>query len=344
MQPVFVTGGAGYIGSHICKALRRQSYLPVTLDNLSQGHAALVRWGPLEQGDVRDTAWLRDMLRRYAPGAVIHCAGLISVSESTSNPALYYSHNVGGTLSLLDAMVAEGTKPLIFSSSCAVHGQPETVPVREDAPCRPLSPYGRSKWIAEQAIADYAAAYGISYANLRYFNAAGGDPDGETGEMHQPETHAVPLAVEAAIRNTPFMLFGTDYPTPDGTAMRDYVHVSDLATAHVMTVQYLQSGGASCTLNIGSGQGTSVRQLIDAVAGIAGRKLTVQEKARRPGDPAMLVADPALARATLGFSPAISDIRSIAKTAWQWYAALDGHALPEGARAHEMQRSHYTAT
>lgn len=319
---IIVTGGAGYIGSHICKVIAARGDVPVVLDNLSHGHEELAKFGPLHVGDVSDVDWVRAQLSRYGASSVIHCAAYTSVNESLINPAMYYCNNVIGTLALLNAMVAEGVKQLIFSSTCAVHGYPETVPMREEDPCRPITPYGRSKWMMEQVIADYADAYGMKFVNLRYFNAAGADPEGECGEWHEPETHAIPLAIMAAFAGKPFKLFGTDYPTPDGSCVRDYIHVTDLAEAHARAVEYLHEGGASETMNIGTGVGTSVREVVRAVGQAAGLRLTVEECPRRAGDPPELVADASKARALLNFIPVNSSIDFIAETAVEWHKRM----------------------
>lgn len=319
-EHVIVTGGAGYIGSHICKALAGRGKVPVVLDNLTHGHEELVKFGPLEVGDISDVDWVRTMLSRYRAQTVVHCAAYTSVNESLVNPAIYYCNNIIGTLSLLNAMVAEGVKQLIFSSTCAVHGYPEHIPIREREPCRPITPYGRSKWMMEQAIADYADAYGMRFMNLRYFNAAGADPAGECGEWHEPETHAIPLAIMAALSGKAFKLFGTDYNTPDGTAVRDYIHVTDLAEAHVLAAEYLAEGGQSDTLNVGTGMGTSVREIIQAVGHAARVRLNVEECPRRAGDPPELVADVSRIQSLLNFRPLYSSIESIAETAVRWHS------------------------
>ncbi len=322
MTSVLVTGGAGYIGSHVCKALFQRGIDPVTLDNLTRGHELLAKFGPLEVGDISDVDWVRKLIQRYNPAAVIHCAAYTSVTESLVNPATYYCNNVIGTLSLLNAMVAEGLRKLVFSSSAAVYGQPEHMPIREEDPCRPITPYGRSKWIMEQVISDYADAYGMRCVSLRYFNAAGADPHGEIGELHDPETHAVPLAIMAALEGRAFKIFGTDYPTADGTCLRDYVHVTDLADAHLAALAYLEDGGPSAAFNVGTGNGTSVKELVDTVSLVAGKKLAVEEAPRRPGDPAELVADASRVRSALQFNPSLSTIDAIVETAWKWHKSV----------------------
>lgn len=316
--PVVVTGGAGYIGSHICKALSQAGFLPVSIDNLSRGHAALVRFGPLEQIDILDTEAVSAALSRYQPAAVIHCAGCIAIGESTADPALYYRQNVTGTLQLLQAMQDAGVNKIIFSSSCAVHGLPETQPIREDAPYAPISPYGNTKMMAELAIRDYASAYGLHYLVFRYFNACGADPDGEIGECHEPETHLIPLAIQAVLSGKPLHLFGTDYPTPDGTAIRDYIHVSDIAEAHLLGLNYMLEGGASDIFNIGQGLGHSVREIIEATAQVTGRDVPTHVASRRAGDTSVLLADTAKICEKLGFAARHSTLHAIISSAYHW--------------------------
>ena len=254
---VLVTGGAGYIGSHACKALSHAGHQPVVLDNLSTGHAEAVRWGPLEVCDLRDGRRLAAVFKGHRPEAVMHFAALAYVGESMRRPAEYYETNVAGTIGLLQAMVDHDASQIVFSSSCAIYGAPETLPIDEATPSRPINPYGFTKLVCEQMLADYARAYRLRWVALRYFNAAGADPGGELAEDHDPETHVLPLAIQAALGGGEFKLFGEDYPTPDGTAVRDYVHVSDLADAHVRALAYLGRGGASCALNLASGAGST---------------------------------------------------------------------------------------
>ncbi|MEA1937804.1 MAG: UDP-glucose 4-epimerase GalE [Pseudomonadota bacterium] len=317
---ILVTGGAGYIGSHTCKALAKAGYSPVVFDNLDQGHDWAVRWGKLEVGDLKDPARLDAVFAAHNPTAVLHFAALASVGESVTDPALYYQNNVAGTLNLLEAMRAHGCDRLIFSSTCAVHGILESMPIREDMPCAPINPYGRSKRMIEEMLADYKDAYSLNWIALRYFNACGADPDGETGEAHDPETHLIPRALMAATLDIESLdLFGTDYPTPDGTAIRDYIHVTDLADAHVAALADLMAGGASGPINIGTGKGISVREIIDAARRVTGKEVPVIEKPRRVGDPSQLFADPSLARVRLGFNPKMSDPDTIIATAWNWH-------------------------
>lgn len=319
MSNVLVTGGAGYIGSHACKALAAAGYQPVVFDNLSGGHREAVRWGPLEIGDVTDTDALVSVMERHRIESVMHFAAYISVGESIVEPSRYYRNNFGGTLSLLAAMTMREVRNLVFSSTAAVYGIPDEVPVPEAAPTVPINPYGWSKLASEQAIADHAVAHGLRFAALRYFNASGADPDGEVGEAHDPETHLIPLALEAAKGGAPLSMFGDNYPTPDGTCVRDYIHVSDLADAHVAALAHLERGRDSARLNLGTGAGLSVRQILDSVERVTGRTVPVTLCPRRPGDPPSLVAAADRARDLLGWSPRRSDVDTIVATAWDWH-------------------------
>ena len=318
-QPILVTGGAGYVGSHACKALAQAGYRPVVYDNLSRGHREAVRWGPLVEGDLRDSARLAAAFRTHRVAAVMHFAAFAYVGESVADPAAYYANNVGGTISLLAQMRNAGVDRLVFSSTCAIYGVPQTVPIREDARVAPVNPYGETKLAVERMLHAYSAAYGLRYAALRYFNAAGADPDGEIGENHEPETHLIPLVLRAALgRGGPIEIYGADYPTPDGTAVRDYIHVTDLADAHVRALADLAAGGDSVALNLGTGSGASVREVIAAVERVAGRPVPRRQAARRPGDPPQLVADAALAAARLRWRPRHSDLEMIIRTALAW--------------------------
>ena len=318
-MPVLVTGGAGYIGSHACKALARAGHQPVVFDNLSRGHAIAVKWGPLIQGDLRDTALLRETLRTHRIKAVMHFAAFAYVGESAENPGLYYDNNVGGMTSLLAAMQVENVGQLVFSSSCATYGTPTSLPITEDAPQAPINPYGRTKLICEWMLRDAAAAHGLRYAALRYFNAAGADPDGEIGERHDPETRIIPLALLAADGQAELQIFGTDYPTPDGTCIRDYVHVDDLARAHVLALDYLDNGGESVALNIGTGCGQSVWDVVDSVERVTGRRVVRSVAQRRAGDPAELTADPSRAQQVLGFRARYTSLDDIVAHAAPWF-------------------------
>jgi UDP-arabinose 4-epimerase len=315
-----VTGGAGYIGSHACKALARAGYRPVTYDSLELGHREAVRWGPLVEADLADSARVADTLKRFDIAAVMHFAGLISVGESVTNPGRYFRSNVMNTLVLLEAMQAQGLGRIVFSSTAAVYGLPDVELIPEDAAQRPVNPYGESKLMVERMLQWYGSAHGFTHATLRYFNAAGADPEGEIGEDHQPETHLIPLVLEAALGNRAQIdVFGTDYATPDGTAIRDFIHVQDLAEAHVKALDRLLGGGLSLTLNLGTGVGHTVREVIAAAERITGHRIPRREGPRRPGDPPVLVADASRAREVLGWTPGLSDLDTIIKTAWAWH-------------------------
>ena len=316
---ILVTGGAGYVGSHACKALADAGYRPVVFDNLARGHREAVRWGPLVEGDLHDAARVAAALRDHDVTAVMHFAAFAYVGESVGDPETYYRNNVGGTLALLEAMRRAGVGTIVFSSTCAVYGVPDRLPISETTPKAPLNPYGETKLAIERALHWYAGAYGMRFAALRYFNAAGADPGGEIGEDHDPETHLIPRVLRAALgTGDPVEVYGTDYPTADGTAIRDYIHVADLGEAHVRALDHLGAGGENGAMNLGTGQGCSVRQVIAAVERIAGRPVSFRETARRPGDPPELVADPGLARTRLGWQPRHSDLDTIIQTALAW--------------------------
>ncbi len=328
---ILVTGGAGYIGSHACKALAKAGYTPIAYDNLVYGHREAVRWGPLVEGDLADAKLLADTLSRFDVAAVIHFAAFAYVGESMVKPQLYFHNNVVNTLTLLDAMLAAKLRHIVFSSSCATYGTPARVPITEDTPQNPVNPYGESKLICERAIHWYGEAHGMTYAALRYFNASGADPEGEIGEAHDPETHLVPLVLATALgRRAQIDIYGTDYPTPDGSAVRDYIHVQDLAEAHVAALARLLGGGTSLAVNLGTGAGHSVREVIDAAERITGRRIARREMPRRAGDPPVLVADVARAKELLGWSARLSDLDSILATAWAWHVATDGAARAAG--------------
>jgi UDP-glucose-4-epimerase GalE len=319
MTRILVTGGAGYVGSHCCKALAEAGFEPVVFDNLSMGHEGAVRWGPMIKGDMRDAEALRAAIAETRPEAVLHFAALALVGESTGHPERYYAVNVGGTLNLLEAMRLGGVPRIVFSSTCAVYGEPERVPITEDLPLRPISPYGASKLACEWMMDDFDRAHAIRSLRLRYFNAAGADPAAQIGEWHEPETHLIPLVLDAAIGlRRSISIFGTDYPTADGTAVRDYIHVMDLAAAHVAALRHLLGGGASAAVNLGTGHGASVREVIDSVEAVTGRKVAAQESPRRAGDPPVLVADPARAAALLNWRAA-ADLATIVEDAWRWH-------------------------
>jgi len=318
MTPILVTGGAGFIGSHTCKALRAAGFDPISYDSLERGNPEAVQWGALEIGALADGGRLREVLARCRPAAVVHFAAFAYVGESSVNPSLYYQNNVGGTVALLDAMRDCGVDKIVFSSSCAVYGVPAATPITEDVPCAPVNPYGATKLFCEQILKDCAAAFPLNFIALRYFNAAGADPDGAIGECHVPETHAIPLLLEAAAGGRGFTIFGDDYPTADGTCVRDYIHVSDLADAHVRALRALLDGADNSALNLGTGRGWSVRELVAAVREVTGRDVPVQSGPRRPGDPPALIADPTLARAKLGWRPVYGELATQVSHAWAW--------------------------
>ena len=331
-KAILVTGGAGYIGSHACKALARAGYTPVAFDNLVYGHREAVRWGPLIEGDLADRPLVAQTLRRFEIAAVMHFAAYAYVGESMTKPELYFRNNVVNSLGLLESMNEAGIRRIVFSSTCATYGIPETVPIRETLPQRPVNPYGESKLMIERALHWHGVAHGLAHVALRYFNAAGADPEGETGEHHDPETHLIPLVLDAALgRRAQIDIYGTDYATPDGTAIRDYIHVTDLAAAHVQALDYLERGGASIALNLATGQGHSVREVIAAAERIAGRRIPQRAVARRPGDPPCLVADATLANRTLGWTPRVSDLDTIIATAWAWHRRRVAGAGPAAA-------------
>jgi UDP-arabinose 4-epimerase len=319
-QAVLVTGGAGYIGAHACKALAGAGFRPVVFDNLSRGRREAVRWGPLVEADLADRPRLCAALVEHRVAAVMHFAAYAYVGESVADPALYYRNNLGGTLSLLEAMRETGVGEIVFSSTCATYGIPDRVPIREDAPQRPVNPYGETKLAIERALHWYGKAYAMRSVSLRYFNAAGADPQGEIGECHEPETHLVPLVLQAALGQRPHIeIYGTDYPTPDGTAIRDYVHVGDLAIAHLRALERLRAGGDSAAVNLGTGRGHSVREVIAAAEAASGRKVPSRAAPRRPGDPAALVADPSLAAEILDWRPQLSDLDTLIRTSLAWH-------------------------
>jgi UDP-glucose-4-epimerase GalE len=339
---ILVTGGSGYIGSHTCKALSARGWTPVVLDDLDRGHRAAVRWGPLYVGDIADTSLLRHILREHDIKALVHFAAYAYVGESMQEPEKYFLNNVAKSMSMLSTALAGGVKHVVFSSTCATYGMPEQMPIRESQPQRPVNPYGESKVAVERMLHWLGATRGLGWMALRYFNAAGADPDGEIGEDHDPEPHLVPRVIQAALgRLSQVDIFGTDYATPDGTAVRDYIHVTDLADAHVRALLYLMRGGESMAVNLGTGSGHSVREVVNAVQRRTGLRVPVREAPRRAGDPPVLVADPALARRVLDWTPRHSSLDEIVDTAWRWQAArtarpaADPVAAPasNGARA-----------
>ncbi len=320
MKPsVLVTGGAGYVGSHACKALHNAGYMPVTFDSLERGHRRAVQWGPLEVGWLHDRKRLDEVLRRYEPVAALHFAAYAYVGESMTDPGKYYWNNVAGSLSLLEALRFARVAKVVFSSTCSTFGIPDIVPITEDCPQRPINAYGASKLMVERILADYDQTHGVKSVSLRYFNAAGADPEAEIGEDHDPETHLIPLALEAAMGRIPSVtVFGSDYPTADGTCIRDYVHVADLANAHVRALKYLDAGGATCCLNLGTGKGWSVTDVIKAAMEVSGHPIKTINGQRRAGDPPALVADAARAMQLLGWAPQYPHIKQQVEHAWQW--------------------------
>ena len=316
---VLVTGGAGYIGSHTCKALALSGFQPVVFDNLSTGHRTAVKWGPLVVGDLADPQALDRVFAEHRPQAVLHFAAKALVIESMRDPSLYYHNNTVGTLNLLEAMRRHQVGQIVFSSTCAVYGNPIRLPLDETHPLAPISPYGRSKWMVEEILRDYESAYGLRGVCLRYFNAAGADLDGELGENHTPETHLIPSLLLAALgRREPLVIYGDDFATRDGTAIRDYIHVSDLADAHVAALRYLQRGGAGTAINLGTGRGTSIREVLDSALRI-GCPIPHRFDARRPGEPAELTAQAARAQELLSWTPQHTLDTSL-ETAWRWFS------------------------
>lgn len=321
---ILICGGAGYIGSNINKMLSQQGYQTVVFDNLIYGHRELAKGGEFVQGDLNDYSAIDAVFKRWKIDAVFHFAAYAYVGESVKDPAKYYRNNVTCTLNLLDAMRANGCNRIIFSSTCATYGVPPQVPITEDMPQNPINPYGATKLMVERIFKDYAAAYGLQFVVLRYFNAAGADPDGEIGEWHIPETHLIPLVLDAAAGKRPSIkVFGTDYPTRDGTCIRDYIHVYDLADAHLRALHYLEQGNLSDFFNLGNTLGTSVLEVIEAVKKVTGRSFKVEYSARRPGDPAELVGDSAKAQRVLGWVPRYPEIETIVAHAWNWYCKLN---------------------
>jgi UDP-arabinose 4-epimerase len=324
MTPILVTGGAGFIGSHTCKALRGAGFAPIAYDNLSRGNAEAVRWGDLVVGDLADRSLLRETLKNYRPAAVVHFAAFAYVGESNQDPLLYYRNNVGGTVELLEAMRECHVRHIVFSSSCAVYGAPSIVPIPEQSALNPINPYGVSKMICERMLRDCATAFPLTWIALRYFNAAGADPEGEIGECHVPETHVIPLLLDsAANKSETFTIYGKDYSTADGTCIRDYIHVTDLAEAHICALRMLLQGGESAAINIGTGRGWSVLELVEIAAVVTGIRIPTKIGARRAGDPPVLVSDPAVARQRLKWTPRYPDVMQQMAHAWAWRQRAD---------------------
>ena len=320
---ILVTGGAGYIGSHCCKELSKKGFQPVTIDNLVYGHKDFVRWGEFFEGDVGDPAHLKKCLAQYKIDAVMHFAAYAYVGESVEDPVKYYENNLCNTIQLLHAVLDNNIRYVVFSSTCATYGHPQKTPIDEDHPLNPINPYGKTKRMIEEILQDYHNAYGLKYISLRYFNAAGADPDTEVGEDHDPETHLIPLVLDAAIgKRKGIKVFGTDYETPDGTCIRDYIHVTDLAQAHILALQQLMGGADSSVYNLGNGQGFSVLEVIERARKITGKNIVVENSDRRPGDPPVLIASNAKAVKELGWKPQYADIDDIIGTAWEWHKKI----------------------
>ncbi len=317
---ILVTGGAGYIGSHINKLLAHEGYETVVFDNLIYGHREAVKWGTLIEGDLKNIDQIEAVFEKYPIEAVFHFAAYAYVGESVAEPEKYYYNNIGCTLNLLKAMRKYGCDKIIFSSSCATYGEPAQMPITEDMHQNPINPYGFTKYAVERIFKDYERAYGLRYVVLRYFNAAGADPEGEIGEAHDPETHIIPLILDAASGKRPNVkVFGTDYPTRDGSCIRDYIHVSDLATAHLLALRHLEAGKPSQFLNLGNTKGTSVLELIEAAKRVTGKDIPVELSERRPGDPAILVGSSEKAKRVLGWEPIYGDVDTIVRHAWAWH-------------------------
>jgi UDP-glucose-4-epimerase GalE len=329
MDEILVVGGAGYIGSHMCKYLAGNGCRPIVLDNLSLGHRQAVQWGPLYTGEMDDSVLLKQIFSRHAIKAVMHFAALCYVGESVYEPLKYYRNNISATLGLVAAMQVHGVNKLIFSSTCATYGEPDYLPITEDHPQRPINPYGRSKLMMEQIFADLDVATGLQTVCLRYFNAAGADPDGELGEDHNPETHLLPLVLQAAQgRCDGITVFGSDYSTPDGTCIRDYIHVHDLAQAHFLSLQHLLQEGASRIYNLGNGSGYSILDVLAAATRVTGRKIAYRFAERRAGDPATLVGSAEKIIEELDWQPKYGNLDKILETAWNWHNKYpDGYSL-----------------
>lgn len=327
---ILIVGGAGYIGSHTNKLLSKRGYKTVVFDNLVSGHREFAKWGDFVLGDLANKDQIRSCFKKYQIGAVMHFSAFAYVNESVIDPAKYYRNNVANTLNLLDMMRESGVNKFIFSSSCATYGYPREISISENHPQSPMNPYGKSKLMVEDILKDYDKAYGIKFINLRYFNAAGADPEGEIGEWHDPETHLIPLAIYAALGRKEFLrIFGTDYPTKDGTCVRDYVHVSDLADAHILGLEYLEEKKVSDSFNLGNDKGHSVREVVDMVRRIAGKNFNVIESDRREGDAPILISDSKKAKEILGWIPKYNSLETIVETALNWHKRTKKIADPD---------------
>ena len=322
---ILVTGGAGYIGAHCCRELAGRGFQPVAYDNLVKGHRQFVRWGDFFQGDINDRARLDECLAEAGIEAVMHFAAFIEVGESVADPGKYYANNLAGSLQLMRGLVRHGIRHLVFSSSAAVYGNPQQVPIDENHPTHPVNPYGWTKRMVETLLADFERAYGLRWVSLRYFNAAGADAAADIGEWHEPESHLIPRILDAAFDGRrPVQVYGTDYPTPDGSCIRDYIHVADLARAHVLALEHLLAGGPSGAFNLGLGQGYSVMEVIRQAASVTGKEFSVQAGPRRPGDTPVLIASNQKARDVLGWVPEQSSLENIIASAWRWHRKMRG--------------------
>ena len=320
MKNILVVGGAGYIGSYMCKYLAKNGYAPIVLDNLVYGHRQAVKWGPFVKGSMSDLKLLDQIFTEHSISAVMHFAAFCYVGESVEDPKKYYRNNVAATITLLEAMLKNNINNFIFSSSCATYGEPIEIPMTEEHPQSPINPYGRSKYMVEQILDDFTAAYGLEHVSLRYFNAAGADPDGELGEDHNPETHLIPLVLKTALgQKETIHIFGDDYPTPDGTCVRDYIHIDDLAQAHLLALERLLKGLPGGKYNLGNGDGHSVNQVVETARNVTGKSIPAKIVARRPGDPAVLIGSSQKAMHELGWKPRFADLETIIETAWQWH-------------------------
>jgi UDP-glucose 4-epimerase len=320
MNNILIVGGAGYIGSHMCKYLSKNGYLPIVLDNLSRGHEKAVKWGPLIEGSISDRNILKRVFSEHRIDAVMHYAAYSYVGESVTDPSMYYQNNLADTICLLSEMVEAEIKNIVFSSSCAVYGEPEEIPITENHPKNPVNPYGWTKYMVEQVLNDFKYAYGVEFVSLRYFNAAGADPEGELGEDHNPETHLIPIAIQAALgKREEIRIYGNNYPTHDGTCIRDFIHVEDLAESHLLALNRMLNGKGGGTYNLGNGEGYSVREVIDITRRITGKPIRDRMVDRRDGDPAVLVGSSDKAKNELGWNPRFPDLESIVETAWHWH-------------------------